>query len=86
MRHFIRVHYCDIIGPIPNFSIFSLYIDSKFRQEIEPYIKGVYRTATPFYNDFVVDSDDCGIMKISVGANVDNTTLLMQALLRLTPI
>ncbi|KAJ4714796.1 putative Receptor-like protein kinase [Melia azedarach] len=73
-RHFVRVHFCDIVSNPTSVLIFNLYIDGNFRQEVNPYkeiypkdLKGFYHPATPFYFDFVVDSDNHGIMNISVG-------------------
>ncbi|KAL5766555.1 hypothetical protein ACOSP7_017172 [Xanthoceras sorbifolium] len=70
-RHFVRVHFCDIVSPFSpssNVLIFSLFIVGKFKQEINPHDE-VGQLAAPFYFDFVVDSDDSGIMNISVGPN-----------------
>ncbi|KAJ4714795.1 putative Receptor-like protein kinase [Melia azedarach] len=47
-RHFIRVHFCDIVGSSP-------------------------RCSTPFYKDYVVDSDDHGVMNISIGPNAETS-------------
>lgn len=69
--HFVRVHFCDIVSPSPNVFKFFLYIDGTYSQEINPYEDDIYQTATPFYFDFVVDSNDLGIMDISVGPEVE---------------
>ncbi|KAL5821761.1 hypothetical protein ACOSQ3_023643 [Xanthoceras sorbifolium] len=78
-RHFVRVHFCDIVSPSLNVLIFNLFIVGKFKQEINPYDE-VGQLAAPFYFDFVVDSDDSGIMNISVGPNtksyLENTAFL----------
>ncbi|XP_052300128.1 probable receptor-like protein kinase At2g23200 isoform X2 [Citrus sinensis] len=68
-RHFIRVHFCDIVSPSPNVFKFFLYIDGTYSQEINPYspYTDISQLATPFYFDFVVDPNDRGIMNISVG-------------------
>ncbi|KAL5831928.1 hypothetical protein ACOSQ4_017282 [Xanthoceras sorbifolium] len=68
-------------SPTNNFNItwsFSVRKDARhfvrvhfcdfFKQEINPYDE-VGQLAAPFYFDFVVDSDDSGIMNISVGPN-----------------
>ncbi|XVE87053.1 hypothetical protein DITRI_Ditri18aG0085100 [Diplodiscus trichospermus] len=65
-RHLIRVHFCDIVSPSMNVLQFFLYINSNFSQVINPY-KEVEQLATPFFFDFVVDSDDSGFMNISIG-------------------
>lgn len=70
--HFVRVHFCDIVSPSPGALLrFNLYIYSNFSREINPYEK-ISRLAVPFYVDFVVDSDDSGIMRISIGPRQDS--------------
>ncbi|KAL4377539.1 hypothetical protein GQ457_02G008100 [Hibiscus cannabinus] len=65
-RHLVRVHFCDIVSSsLSNFQ-FLLYIDCSLSQKINPYQR-TGRWATPFYFDFVVDSDDSGLMNISIG-------------------
>lgn len=68
--HFVRFHFCDIVSPSPNVFKFYLYIDAIYSQEINRY-EDIYETATPFYFDFVVDSNDLGIMNISVGPEAE---------------
>ncbi|XP_022751242.1 probable receptor-like protein kinase At5g24010 [Durio zibethinus] len=70
-KHFVRVHFCDIISVSLDVIIFNLYIYDKFGQRISPYDK-MGQLAAPFYFDFVVDSDESGIMNISVGPRHDS--------------
>ncbi|XWS33554.1 hypothetical protein CRYUN_Cryun22dG0093100 [Craigia yunnanensis] len=69
--HFVRVHFCDIISVSLDDIIFNLYIYNKFGQRISPYDK-MGQLAAPFYFDFVVDSDESGIMNISIGPRPDS--------------
>ncbi|XVE82855.1 hypothetical protein DITRI_Ditri16bG0039300 [Diplodiscus trichospermus] len=69
--HFVRVHFCDIISVSLDYINFNLYIYNKFGQRISPYEK-MGQLAAPFYLDFVVDSDESGIMNISVGPRHDS--------------
>ncbi|XP_022741188.1 probable receptor-like protein kinase At2g23200 [Durio zibethinus] len=71
-RHFIRVHFCDIVSPAQNTLRFFLYINGNFSKEINPY-ETVAQLATPFFIDFVVDSDDSGFMNISIGPDSGST-------------
>ncbi|KAE8686033.1 putative receptor-like protein kinase [Hibiscus syriacus] len=77
-RYLVRVHFCDVVSlSLSNFQ-FLFYIDSHYSQKINPYnITG--QLATPFYVDFVVDSDDSGFMNISVGP--DSSSLMKTAFL-----
>ncbi|KAK9283085.1 hypothetical protein L1049_011314 [Liquidambar formosana] len=67
-RHFVRVHFCDIISSSFNVLRFNLYICSSFSQTTVGLneLNGFY-FAVPFYYDFVVDSDSSGFMNISIG-------------------
>ncbi|KAK6237703.1 hypothetical protein QUC31_003172 [Theobroma cacao] len=71
-KHLIRVHFCDIVSQSQNVLQFFLYINSNFVQEINPFEK-VRSLATPFFIDFVVDSDDSGLMNISIGPDTSLT-------------
>ncbi|XVF17600.1 hypothetical protein REPUB_Repub10bG0137400 [Reevesia pubescens] len=68
-RHLIRVHFCDIVRPAENVLRFFLYINSYFSQKIDSYER-MGQLATPFFIDFVVDSDDSGFMNISIGPDI----------------
>ncbi|KAK0606149.1 hypothetical protein LWI29_034595 [Acer saccharum] len=67
--HFVRVHFCDTVSQTLNVLTFNLFIAGKFRKEINTYDEANYQLDAPFYFDFVVDSDDSGILNISVGPN-----------------
>ncbi|MCE3049664.1 hypothetical protein HAX54_045496 [Datura stramonium] len=70
---FVRLHFCDIVSPSRNETVFNVYIYSLFGQPIIPY-NTVPQSAAPFYVDFVVDSDASGFMNISVGPRSDSFT------------
>ncbi|TYI56604.1 hypothetical protein E1A91_D11G222800v1, partial [Gossypium mustelinum] len=64
-RHLVRARFSDIIAPGVNTVYFSLFIYSKYKQEISPNEDSGF-TAIPFYYDFVVDSGDSDFIGISV--------------------
>ncbi|KAI3451973.1 hypothetical protein Pfo_008638 [Paulownia fortunei] len=71
-KHLVRVHFCDIVSGTSNeFLTFNLFIYSKFGQKIYPY-GSIPQTAAPFYNDFVVDSDNSGFLNLSIGPRSDS--------------
>ncbi|KAG8642663.1 hypothetical protein MANES_12G114700v8 [Manihot esculenta] len=70
-RHFVRVHFCDIISPTLGVIDFNLFIYSRFSIVIDPYDR-IGHLAAPFYLDFVVDSDDSGLMNFSIGPRADS--------------
>ncbi|KAK8606877.1 hypothetical protein V6N13_052630 [Hibiscus sabdariffa] len=63
-RHFVRVHFCDILSESPNIVQFGLFIYN-FSQQINPYLYTV-KTAVPFYLDFVVDSGESDFISVGV--------------------
>ncbi|XP_050206916.1 probable receptor-like protein kinase At5g24010 [Mercurialis annua] len=70
-RHFVRVHFCDIISQSIGDLAFNLYVYRNFSREIVPYQMSD-QLAVPFFFDFVVDSDDSGLMNISIGPRRDS--------------
>ncbi|GLU13501.1 hypothetical protein SLE2022_301340 [Rubroshorea leprosula] len=69
--HFVRVHFCDIVGTSAGSIIFNLYLNSVYPQKIDPR-KIAGDLAVPFYLDFVVDSDKSGVMNICIGPSEDS--------------
>ncbi|KAL1809963.1 hypothetical protein ACET3Z_026953 [Daucus carota] len=77
VKHFMRVHFCDILSDSENSDKFNFYIFSKFSSEIKDKNSEV---RTPFYNDFVVDSDTFGWINISIGPREENQTAFLNGL------
>ncbi|KAG6666163.1 probable receptor-like protein kinase At2g23200 [Carya illinoinensis] len=73
-RHLVRVHFCDIVGASANVLRFNLYIYSRFSTVIDSY-DYVVLLNIPFYDKFVVDSDDSGTMNISIGPRNDSSEI-----------
>ncbi|GLT78849.1 hypothetical protein SLA2020_503700 [Shorea laevis] len=63
--HFVRVHFCDIVGKSAGTIIFNLYLNGIYTRKIDPLDAG--ELVTPFYLDFVVDADKSGAMNICIG-------------------
>ncbi|XP_027073457.1 probable receptor-like protein kinase At2g23200 [Coffea arabica] len=74
-KFLVRVHFCDVISPAGSEPLkFNLYIYSNFSQKIDPQESTTAAmTAVPYYNDFVVDSDDSGFMNVSIGPRQDSS-------------
>ncbi|GLT65113.1 hypothetical protein SLA2020_375650 [Shorea laevis] len=70
-RHFVRLHFCDIVGTSLASITFNLYLNSIYPQKIDPYDK-VGDLLAPFYLDFVVDSDESGVMNLYIGPSEDS--------------
>lgn len=60
----MRVHFCDLISQDVDGTGFNLSIYKQFTDKIYFTFN---RPPTPFYMDYVVDSDDSGYLNISVG-------------------
>ncbi|XP_065873094.1 probable receptor-like protein kinase At5g24010 [Euphorbia lathyris] len=69
--HLVRVHFCDITGEALGNIVFNLHIYSRFSKKISPYDE-TNKNASPFYFDFVVESDSSGFMNISVSKRNDS--------------
>lgn len=77
-KFLVRAHFCDIVSQtISTRIIFNLYINNGYSKQIDPR-DGSYRmgVAIPFYDDFVVDSDDSGFLNISIGGPSQDSNLL----------
>ncbi|KAF3971216.1 hypothetical protein CMV_005154 [Castanea mollissima] len=76
-RHFVRVHFCDIVFKTLNDTMFNLYIYSNFDELIDPYnMTGSGQFAVPFFIDYVVDSDDSGFMNFSISPSEHDSPIL----------
>ncbi|XP_031108198.1 probable receptor-like protein kinase At5g24010 [Ipomoea triloba] len=62
--HFLRLHFSDIVAG-RNESQFNVYVYDEFITMVSPY-DIVPDLNTPFYLDYVVNSDASGFMKVSV--------------------
>ena len=65
-RHLVRLHFCDIISPSISVDLaFNVFIYSEFNWTVRP-SEIVSKTASPFFCDLVVDSDNSGYVDISM--------------------
>ncbi|KAJ9670600.1 hypothetical protein PVL29_026882 [Vitis rotundifolia] len=69
--YFLRVHFCDTISQNVDGTEFNFSIYSRFIETIYSY-GSTYPIGTPFYKDYVVDSDDSSLMTISIGPPSDS--------------
>ncbi|KAJ9163184.1 hypothetical protein P3X46_022882 [Hevea brasiliensis] len=69
--HLVRIHFCDILSPSAGLWKFDFYIYTKFRRVFDSQIFGS-TLAAPFFQDFVVQSDDSGYIRFSIGPNNDS--------------
>ncbi|CAM8963361.1 unnamed protein product [Rhodiola kirilowii] len=65
-RHLVRAHFCNIMGDSVNDILFNFFVNGYYGRRISPY-NITYFLAVPFYIDFIVDSDQSGVISVSIG-------------------
>ncbi|KAK9069271.1 hypothetical protein SSX86_013387 [Deinandra increscens subsp. villosa] len=81
-RHFVRLHFCDIVSLSLNQLYFNVYINGLLAyKDLDLSLVSFHVLASPFYADFVVDSDKSGVLEISVGPSDLSTSLRKNAIL-----
>ncbi|XP_022764480.1 probable receptor-like protein kinase At5g24010 [Durio zibethinus] len=66
--HLVRLHFCDIVSPALNLLYFNVYInDYSAYQDLDLSMLTYHVLSSPVYIDFVADSDDSGVIRVSVG-------------------
>ncbi|KAK4260691.1 hypothetical protein QN277_003774 [Acacia crassicarpa] len=68
--YFIRAHFCDIISMSTGLTYFNFYIYDHFNWSVPT---NGWESSVPIYRDFVVDSDNSGNLRISVGPDESST-------------
>uniref|UniRef100_A0A5B7C7K4 Protein kinase domain-containing protein n=1 Tax=Davidia involucrata TaxID=16924 RepID=A0A5B7C7K4_DAVIN len=80
--YFVRLHFCDIVSLSLNQLYFNLFINGFLAyKDLDLSILTVHLLAAPYYTDFVVDSDNSGIVRISVGPSDLSTSSRKNAIL-----
>ncbi|GJU16481.1 probable receptor-like protein kinase [Tanacetum coccineum] len=74
--YLVRAHFCDIISKalFSRDDAFNFFVYTHYKDKIEPGNK-VFAVQVPFYNDYVVDSDESGFLNISIGAIRENNQI-----------
>lgn len=82
VRHLVRLHFCDFVSPALGLLYFNVYLNgySAYR-DLDLSSLTFHVLASPVYIDFVVDSDDSGVMQISVGPSELSTPMRINAIL-----
>ncbi|KAH1151885.1 putative receptor-like protein kinase [Glycine soja] len=82
VRHLVRLHFCDIVSPALNLLYFDVYINGYYAyKDLDLSSLTVHVLASPFYVDFVVDSNELGVIQISVGPSELSSSARMNAIL-----
>ncbi|KAK7315111.1 hypothetical protein VNO77_33643 [Canavalia gladiata] len=82
VRHLVRLHFCDIVSPALNLLYFDVYINGYLAyKDLDLSSLTFHELSSPVYVDFVVDSDDSGVIRISVGPSSLSSSIRMNAIL-----
>ncbi|XP_065869338.1 probable receptor-like protein kinase At5g24010 isoform X2 [Euphorbia lathyris] len=82
VRHFVRMHFCDIISSSLNQLYFNVYInDYSAYKDLDISVLTFHVLSSPVYVDFVADSDDLGVIRVSVGPSVISNPSKINAIL-----
>ncbi|KAJ1385369.1 Protein kinase-like domain superfamily [Sesbania bispinosa] len=80
--HLVRLHFCDIVSPSLNLLYFDVYINGYIAyKDLDLSTLTIHTLASPVYVDFVVNSDDSGVIEISVGPSDLSSNIRMNAIL-----
>lgn len=82
VRHLVRLHFCDFVSPALGSLYFNVYINgySAYR-DLDLSSIAFHVPASPVYFDFVVDSDNSGLVQISVGPSELSSPARINAIL-----
>lgn len=76
VRHFVRLHFCDIVSLSVNQLYFNVFINGFLAyKDLDLSLLSFHVLASPFYADFVIESDHSGVLAISVGPSDLSTSL-----------
>ncbi|XVF53548.1 hypothetical protein PTKIN_Ptkin05aG0107700 [Pterospermum kingtungense] len=80
--HLVRLHFCDIVSPALNQLYFNVYInDCSAYRDLDLSMLTYHELSSPVYIDFVADSDDSGVIRVSVGPSDLSTPSKINAIL-----
>ncbi|XP_020263056.1 probable receptor-like protein kinase At5g24010 [Asparagus officinalis] len=80
--HFIRMHFCDFVSAQVTALYFNVYIGNLLAYaDLQPSSFTDQTPAAAFYLDFAADSDESGLMNVSVGRSNRSTPQAANALL-----
>ncbi|XP_004309183.1 PREDICTED: probable receptor-like protein kinase At5g24010-like [Fragaria vesca subsp. vesca] len=80
--HLVRLHFCDIVSKSLNLLYFDVYINGYAAyRDVDLSVMASNELASPVYIDFVVDSDDSGVIEVSVGPSDISSPMRSNAIL-----
>ncbi|XP_027366548.1 probable receptor-like protein kinase At5g24010 [Abrus precatorius] len=80
--HLVRLHFCDIVSPALNLLYFDVYINGYIAyKDLDLSTLTIHTLASPVYVDFVANSDNLGVIQVSVGPSDLSSAIRMNAIL-----
>ncbi|CAN1751549.1 Probable receptor-like protein kinase At5g24010 [Linum perenne] len=82
VQHLVRLHFCDIVSSGLNQLYFDVYInDFEAYKDLDLSSLTFHMLSSPFYVDFVADSDESGDLRVSVGPSDLSSSSKVNAIL-----
>uniref|UniRef100_A0A7N0VCX7 Protein kinase domain-containing protein n=2 Tax=Kalanchoe fedtschenkoi TaxID=63787 RepID=A0A7N0VCX7_KALFE len=81
-EHLVRLHFCDIVSSSLNQLYFNVYINGFLGyRDLDLSALTTHMLASPYYLDFVTESDDKDAIRVTVGPSDLSSTLKVNAIL-----
>ncbi|KAG6777325.1 hypothetical protein POTOM_017144 [Populus tomentosa] len=82
VRHLVRLHFCDIVSTSLNQLYFDVYLN-EYSAESDFDLSSLtfHVLSSPMYVDYIVDSNDLGAVRVSVGPSAISGLLKVNAIL-----
>jgi hypothetical protein len=82
VRHLVRLHFCDIVSLALNQLYFDVYLNKFLAyKDLDLSTLTFHMLSSPYYIDFVVDSDNSGVVQVSLGPSELSSPLRKNAIL-----
>ncbi|XWS48471.1 hypothetical protein CRYUN_Cryun13aG0080200 [Craigia yunnanensis] len=79
---FVRLHFCDFVSPALNPLYFNVNVnDYSAYRDLDLSMLTYHALLSPVYLDFIADSDDSGVIRVSVGPSDLSTPSKINAIL-----
>ncbi|KAF3321039.1 putative receptor-like protein kinase [Carex littledalei] len=73
-RYLVRMHFCDVVSMALNEMYFNIYVNGYLVNKDLDLSHVTGQLASPYYIDFVIDTDNSGLLKITIGSsNISKT-------------
>ncbi|CAK7338858.1 unnamed protein product [Dovyalis caffra] len=82
VRHLVRLHFCDIVSTSLNQLYFDVYLNEySADNDLDLSSLTFHVLSSPMYVDYIVDSNDLGAVRVSVGPSAISSSSKVNAIL-----